>query len=556
MRVVFVALFAAGATASVPHSAPELPSGWSKLADPVSADHMVNLRLSLQQTNLDKMLEIAQKVSDPRSESYGQYLTASQLESLTMPTAAHWSTVENWMVAAKIPFKRVSHNVLEVSANVAIAASLLKTNFSYFANNKTGQRVVRADTYEVPKAVDEALAAVYGMHGFPLPLAPKELPGQPAKVTPTVIGKTYDVSGVAPSGSEKNRQAVAEFQGQTMKTSDLKSFFQKYVPGSPASAATVHKFVPSSGTGSAGVEASLDIEYIMGVAPGILTEFWYWKGTDFCADLQQWTSTILSTDDAPLVHSVSYGFQGPVSKLGCKTAQVTDIDTNFAKLAAKGITIIFASGDSGSGQTGLISQKLYPSWPASSPWVTAVGSTRFQDQTVGHAEMATDQFGSGGGFSTMFDAFDAQKAAVQNYLKIATNLPPSQLFPAGGRATPDVAALGEGYQVVTSGRVGSVGGTSASAPAFAAHISLLNEARLKAGKPAMGYLNSWLYLHPDVFTDITVGTNAIGRGGQKVKYGFACAKGWDPVTGLGTPIFSKMLSAAMAANATSEVVVV
>merc|ERR1719412_2160857 len=245
----------------------------------------------------------------------------------------------------------------------------------------------------------------------------------------------------------------------------------------------------------------------MGVAPGILTEFWYWKGMDFCADLQQWTSTILS------------------------------------------------SGDSGSGQTGLISQKLYPSWPASSPWVTAVGATRFQDQTVGHAEMATDQFGSGGGFSTMFDAFDAQKAAVQNYLKIATDLPPSRLFPAGGRATPDVAALGEGYQVLASGRVESVGGTSASAPAFAAHVSLLNEARLKAGKPAMGYLNPWLYQNPGVFTDVTVGTNAIGRGGQKTKYGFTCAKGWDPVTGLGTPIFSKMLSTAMA-NATSEVVVV
>ena len=34
---------------------------------------------------------------------------------------------------------------------------------------------------------------------------------------------------------------------------------------------------------------------------------------------------------------------------------------------------------------------LYPSWPASSPWVTAVGATRFQGQEVGNPEMATDQ---------------------------------------------------------------------------------------------------------------------------------------------------------------------
>merc|ERR1712113_1079655 len=137
-------------------------------------------------------------------------------------------------------------------------------------------------------------------------------------------------------------------------------------------------------------------------------------------------------------------------------------------------------------------------------------------------------------------------SAVKTYLSSASGLPPATMFPAGGRATPDVSALGEGFQVLASGRVESVGGTSASAPTFAGLVSLLNEARLKAGKPAMGYLNPWLYQHPDAFTDITVGTDAIGRGGEHLgKYGFECTKGWDPVTGLGTPIFSKMLEAAM-----------
>merc|ERR1711862_379753 len=74
-----------------------------------------------------------------------------------------------------------------------------------------------------------------------------------------------------------------------------------------------------------------------------------------------------------------------------------------------------------------------------------------------------------------------------------------------------------------------------------------NEARIKAGKPAMGYLNPFLYQNPDAFTDITVGTNAIDRGGEKVKYGYACAEGWDPATGLGTPKFGKLLTAAMKA---------
>lgn len=294
------------------------------------------------------------------------------------------------------------------------------------------------------------------------------------------------------------------------------------------------------------MEASLDIEYIMGVAPGLLTEFWYYGGNDFCTDLQQWASDILSNDDAPLVHSVSYGYQGDTSALGCQAAQVTDIDGSFAKLAAKGITIIFASGDSGSGTTGMFSKKMYPSWPASSPWVTSVGATRFVDQKVGQPEMATDQFGSGGGFSSMFDAFADQTEAVNNYLKTASKLPPSGSFPPGGRATPDVSALGEGFQVLANGQTEGVGGTSASAPTFAGLVSLLNEARIAKGKAPMGYLNPFLYQNPSAFTDITVGTNAIGRSGQSFgQYGFACAKGWDPATGLGTPIMTKLLDVAM-----------
>ena len=58
---------------------------------------------------------------------------------------------------------------------------------------------------------------------------------------------------------------------------------------------------------------------------------------------------LLSNDDVPLVTSVSYGWQGDLKQIGCKEDDVTDVDNDFAKLAAKGITIIFASGDSGSG---------------------------------------------------------------------------------------------------------------------------------------------------------------------------------------------------------------
>jgi len=194
---------------------------------------------------------------------------------------------------------------------------------------------------------------------------------------------------------------------------------------------------------------------------------------------------------------------------------------------------------------------LYPSWPASSPWVTAVGATRFLNQTVGHEEMASDQFGSGGGFSTMWNQTSApwQVAAVAKYVAMGPSLPkwpPTGSFPPHGRATPDVSALGEGYQVYEGGRVQSVGGTSASSPAFAGYVSLINEARLKAGKPQMGFINPFLYQNPHAFFDVTKGTNAIGRGTGSLKYGYAAAPGWDAATGLGTPLFDALLQAAMA----------
>jgi len=80
-------------------------------------------------------------------------------------------------------------------------------------------------------------------------------------------------------------------------------------------------------------------------------------------------------------------------------------------------------------------------------------------------EMATDQFGSGGGFSTMFNQSPNaswQSAAVAKYLATVdpSSLPPSGSFPALGRATPDVSALGEGYQVIVNGAPVTVGGTS------------------------------------------------------------------------------------------------
>lgn len=68
-------------------------------------------------------------------------------------------------------------------------------------------------------------------------------------------------------------------------------------------------------------------------------------------------------------------------------------------------------------------------------------------------------------------------------------------------------------------------------------ISLLNDVELQRGRPSLGPLNTWLYQTASQgLTDITDGENQ-GCLGQS---GFSCAPGWDPVTGLGSPLYSKL----------------
>lgn len=705
-------------SSAIVYQAPPLLSGWQQskvLGGQLGVGEQVAFTVAVQETNQDEIKRIVDRVSDPKSSDYGQYLSSSEVLELTQPNKEDMDVVLQWLHQIQgVSYQVTNGRNVRVTASVKAAETLLQTTFRSLYSEKTQQRLLRASDYTIPDKVNEAIGAIFGLHGMPLP--PKSPLGaslpHPAAVTPAVLASTYSVSGVTPSGSDSNRMAVAEFEGEYEKDSDLAAFFKEFVPKAAPGDDKVSKFVGTPDRQMAGVEASLDIQYMMGVAPHVKAEFWLFAGQDFCLDLQSWTTTMLADNAAPLVHSVSYGWQGDLTRIGCKEPEVSVIDSNFAKLAAKGITIIFASGDSGSGydphraqcQTkedvafqgteahtietpnaplccdfagqmagsagfnwvpaggvnpgatctpsdhgtadtvyvggtivrnitvngpdyicceiaenegpyfsstpisateshcviyrekppstkpskgsyagqarkqsmgnctifsktsgaaptkGTISSAVPPlpapvmwaSWPASSPYVTSVGATRFVDQKVGQPEMATDQFGSGGGFSGMFKRATLAKwqdDAVNHYVNNPPkdpHYPPTGSFDPNGRATPDVCALGEGYQVVWNGKVAPVGGTSASTPAFAGMVALLNEARAQKGKAAMGFLNPFLYQNVDCFTDVTLGTNAIGRGNGPILYGFNATQGWDPATGLGSPKFDKLLAAATA----------
>ena len=128
-----------------------------------------------------------------------------------------------------------------------------------------------------------------------------------------------------------------------MDKKDLSLFFKQEVPNYQPGDDQVYQFVGVPYEDGYGLEAELDIQYIMGVAVGVKTQFWEWPNGDFCGDLHNYTAHMLSSD-TPNVNSISYGWQGPLSQLGCLNADVQATDNNFAKLAALGVTICLGLG--------------------------------------------------------------------------------------------------------------------------------------------------------------------------------------------------------------------
>ena len=178
-----------------------------------------------------------------------------------------------------------------------------------------------------------------------------------------------------------------------------------------------------------------------------------------------------------------------------------------------------------------------PEFPASSPYVTAVGGTEAAPGfPLYGAEKAV--FLSSGGFSNRYEMPKYQRRAVDEYLKSASSLPsPSVGYDARGRAYPDISAQAA-YFCVTPFTCG-IFGTSCASPTAAGVFALVNDARLARGKRPLGFLNPLIYKRPWAFHDITMGESTGGCGATD-STGWPTAVGWDAATGIGTPNYERL----------------
>jgi len=226
----------------------------------------------------------------------------------------------------------------------------------------------------------------------------------------------------------------------------------------------------------------------------------------------------------------------------------------YAKFGLMGVTMIYSSGDNGvAGYAGACLNSnnsivasngtgFSPSFPSTCPYVTSVGATQINPgATVWDDESACSTvIQSGGGFSNMFAVPRWQESAVRHYMRrYAPDYPEGTYNDTGlSRGFPDLAANGAHYNVAIDGNFTKVYGTSASTPVVAAILAMVNDARISNDQRPIGFINPTIYSSrfADAFNDITTGNNA-GCGTN----GFDAAPGWDPVTGLGTPNFERLV---------------
>jgi len=549
----------------------------------------VKMLIGLKQRNLDKLEELFWAVSTPGTSEYRNFRSAEEINALIAPAPEHKKEVLAWLARNGVDTSKdvkCHSDALEVKTTVQVAERLAHTTLHQWTNEKTGKTLNRiVGTWGIDAEISPLVDMIEGLTEFPIPryTAKKgkqftpESPETLVSICPQSVNAIYQVpSGTTNSGNSSI--CVAEWEDQYFDPAQLQKFGKDFAIAIPA--LTSNHIVGTNDPSQPGVESTLDIQYVTGVSIG--TTAWFWIEGD-SAWLWTYASHVFATTPAPLIFSISYGWSEAqqcqygiggqeCQKLGVDSKQyVIRVNTEFQKIGLRGISLLSASGDSGAnGRTDpdCTDKILHPDYPGCSPYVTAVGATQItessgvanlpnpppgckgQNCASGGDEVAVsyDQanFASGGGFSWVAAQPSYQAKAVATYLASGVKLPPAQMFNAKGRGYPDVAAFGS-QVLIESGGIQPVGGTSCSCPIFSGLMGMLNGyVNTKTGRP-LGFLNPLLYqmaaAQPSAFTDITVGNNKCTENGCATSCkGFIATKGWDPVTGLGTPVFAEIQS--------------
>jgi subtilase family serine protease len=551
----------------------------------------LQIGLIVSQSNLQDAVKAA---SNPSSSSYGKYPSLSTLQSKYGASSSKRNAVVNAFKSKGIT-ATVDVTHLRVSATVSVskAQKMFGTKWNVY-KTKTGSKLaLPVNTPKLPSGISGNVDTVAGMRvqlssGSDSSVARTAVVADAATPTRTgtpvygCVPTTFPAALASSSGLYPNQiltaYGIAPLQAAGLKgqgvglaivgeaptpASDVNTFRSCF--GTQGTALKIH----NAGSIKPILESSLDAMVASMVAPA-LARFDLWvqpidESDDdgdvegFLLMLAQPLQATTNGTPLPAVISVSYGECESIVKPF--TAARTLVERQLTATAALGITTVVAAGDTGSSACArgvpasqLTSSDEQPqvSWPASSPWVLAVGGTSLTlnaDNTIASSGAWNDtsypapfqKTAGGGGGSSTFESRPWWQ--------------PAQPFASSSkRMVPDVSAFADespGYPIICSSGVKSctgsgqsiafVGGTSAAAPLVAGMIALWNQQARNQGLPRPGFvaplLTSLAQHNPQTVLDITQGNNAL--------FGGPCCPtrtGFDLATGWGSPMANVVAS--------------
>ncbi|KAF8267626.1 subtilisin-like protein [Lactarius quietus] len=537
----------------VKHTWNAVPSNWETLGHP-PAGTTIDLHVALMPHNENALIDALYEVSDPMSPKYGAHLSKEQVDQLVCPHQDTLELVKSWLKHHEVPSSSISTIqdgswLVLTGVPVSQANELLGASYQLYRRTGTNDTtILRTTGYTLPAVLHGHVRTVIPTTCFAstrtlwrIPqkltvnatadLVSRGLVKKPIK--PADVRWMYGTFGYVPAATDRNALGIAAYEKDYPSRADLTNFMAEYRTDATAATFTV---VPiNNGVFDLSVprlpttEGSLNVQWAQAIAyPTPLT--FYSTGGDVLVtpvdnepatgDMWlEWLKYMLTLEKVPQTISTSYAIPENIFPL----EYTKTLCNMFAQLGARGVSLVFASGNNGVGDaackandgTGRV--QFIPMFPASCPWVTSVGGTMGQ-----YPEVAAEL--SGGGFSNHFPREEYQDGAVTTFLqKLGTKY--NGFYNAAGRGIPDVAAQALELPIFEDSKTYAVDGTSGATPIVAGIISLLNDYRLSQGKKPLGFLNPLLYgVGREGMNDIKSGSNP-GCGTK----GFSAITGWDPV---------------------------
>ncbi len=530
------------------------------LVDPAAPmDYMVLVLKpsGAQQQDLDTLLSDQQNPSSPSfhkwltPEAYGERFGLNQQDHAKV---AAWLKAEGFTVNEGARAK----NWIAFSGTTGQVNRSLHTSMHRYRVNGE-MHYANAIEPSLPEALADVVGGFIGLDNFQLKSGAKIGPafttaGGVHYLAPEDYSTIYDIAPLYKAGYDGAGQSIAVVGESAILLSDLRAFKTRFnLPANDPKVILYGGADPGLSDVNRQLEANLDLEWSSALAPKASLTYIYGANV-FTAIIAAVNQNIAQ------VISVSYG--------ACEL-NVSPFYRGFAQQAnAQGITIVVASGDAGNAGCDSQGSELFAArgqvipFPTNLPEVTSVGGTQFVEGDGKY--WATTNSPNGGSAlsyipevplkeSDSFGLFAGGGGASRIYPKPLWQTGPG--VPADGvRDTPDIsltAATHDAYLVYFSSpgiQAGlyTVAGTSASAPAFAGILALLNQYQVAnkfQASPGLGNVNPQLYrlakTTPSAFHDITTGDNYVNcvQGSLDCStgfFGYQATPGYDLATGLGS----------------------